>query len=142
MAIEKTFSIIKPDAVAKNVIGEIYSRFERAGLTIIASKMIHMTKEQAEGFYAVHYDRPFFEELTTFMSSGQCLVMALEKNNAVVAWRETIGATNPAEAAKGTIRKDFATSLGENAVHGADSDENANIEIRFFFTESELISNQ
>jgi nucleoside-diphosphate kinase len=101
-----------------------------------------MTKAQAEGFYEVHKERPFYEELTTFMSSGPCMVLALEKDNAVSAWRETIGATNPDEAAEGTIRKDFATNLGENAVHGSDSDENAQKEIGFFFTESELIANQ
>lgn len=138
----RTYAMIKPDAIRNGHMGRILDRVLSAGFKIIGAKLIRMTKEQAEGFYAVHSERPFFEELTTFMSSGQCLVMALEKDNAVVAWRETIGATNPAEAAKGTIRKDFATSLGENAVHGADSDENANIEIRFFFTESELISNQ
>lgn len=138
----RTYAMIKPDAIRNGHMGRILDRVLSAGFKIICARLIRMTKEQAEGFYAVHSDRPFFEELTTFMSSGQCLVMALEKDNAVVSWRETIGATNPAEAAKGTIRKDFATSLGENAVHGADSDENANIEIRFFFTESELISNQ
>ena len=138
----RTYAMIKPDAIRNGHMGKILDRVLSSGFKILGAKLIRMTKEQAEGFYAVHSERPFFEELTTFMSSGQCLVMALEKNNAVVAWRETIGATNPAEAAKGTIRKDFATSLGENAVHGADSDENANIEIRFFFTESELISNQ
>ena len=138
----RTYAMIKPDAIRNGHMGRILDRVLSSGFKILGAKLIRMTKEQAEGFYAVHSDRPFFEELTTFMSSGQCLVMALEKDNAVVAWRETIGATNPAEAAKGTIRKDFAKSLGENAVHGADSDENANIEIRFFFTESELISNQ
>ena len=138
----RTYAMIKPDAIRNGHMGRILDRVLNSGFKILGAKLIRMTKEQAEGFYAVHSDRPFFEELTTFMSSGQCLVMALEKDNAVVSWRETIGATNPAEAAKGTIRKDFATSLGENAVHGADSDENANIEIRFFFTESELISNQ
>jgi len=138
----RTYAMIKPDAIRNGHMGRILDRVLSSGFKILGAKLIRMTKEQAEGFYAVHSDRPFFEELTTFMSSGQCLVMALEKDNAVVAWRETIGATNPAEAAQGTIRKDFATSLGENAVHGADSDENANIEIRFFFTESELISNQ
>ena len=138
----RTYAMIKPDAIRNGHMGRILDRVLSSGFKILGAKLIRMTKEQAEGFYAVHSDRPFFEELTTFMSSGQCLVMALEKDNAVVAWRETIGATNPTEAAKGTIRKDFATSLGENAVHGADSDENANIEIRFFFTESELISNQ
>ena len=138
----RTYAMIKPDAIRNGHMGRILDRILSSGFKILGAKLIRMTKEQAEGFYAVHSDRPFFEELTTFMSSGQCLVMALEKDNAVVAWRETIGATNPAEADKGTIRKDFAKSLGENAVHGADSDENANIEIRFFFTESELISNQ
>ena len=138
----RTYAMIKPDAIRNGHMGRILDRVLSSGFKILGAKLIRMTKEQAEGFYAVHSERPFFEELTTFMSSGQCLVMALEKDNAVVAWRETIGATNPAEAAIGTIRKDFAKSLGENAVHGADSDENANIEIRFFFTESELISNQ
>ena len=138
----RTYAMIKPDAIRNGHMGRILDRVLSSGFKILGAKLIRMTKEQAEGFYAVHSDRPFFEELTTFMSSGQSLVMALEKDNAVMSWRETIGATNPAEAAKGTIRKDFATSLGENAVHGADSDENANIEIRFFFTESELISNQ
>ena len=138
----RTYAMIKPDAIRNGHMGRILDRILNSGFKILGAKLIRMTKEQAEGFYAIHSERPFFEELTTFMSSGQSLVMALEKDNAVMAWRETIGATNPAEAAKGTIRKDFATSLGENAVHGADSDENANIEIRFFFTESELISNQ
>ena len=138
----RTYAMIKPDAIRNGHMGQILDRVLSSGFKILGAKLIRMTKEQAEGFYAVHSERPFFEELTTFMSSGQCLVMALEKDNAVVAWRETIGATNPVEAAEGTIRKDFATSLGENAVHGADSDENANIEMKFFFTESELISNQ
>ena len=138
----RTYAMIKPDAIRNGHMGKILDRVLSSGFKILGAKLIRMTKEQAEGFYAVHSERPFFEELTTFMSSGQCLVMALEKDNAVVAWRETIGATNPVEAAEGTIRKDFATSLGENAVHGADSDENANIEMKFFFTESELISNQ
>jgi len=138
----RTYAMIKPDAIRNGHMGRILDRVLSSGFKILGAKLIRMTKEQAEGFYAVHSERPFFEELTTFMSSGQCLVMALEKDNAVVAWRETIGATNPVEAAEGTIRKDFATSLGENAVHGADSDENANIEMKFFFTESELISNQ
>ena len=119
----RTYAMIKPDAIRNGYMGRILDRILSSGFKILGAKLIRMTKQQAEGFYAVHSDRPFFEELTTFMSSGQCLVMALEKDNAVVAWRETIGATNPAEAAKGTIRKDFATSLGENAVHGADSDD-------------------
>ena len=113
-----------------------------AGFKILGAKLIRLTKAQAEGFYAIHKEKPFFNELTTFMSSGQTMVLALEKDNAVSAWRATIGATNPEEAEDGTIRKKFATSLSENAVHGADSDENAEIEISFFFTDSELISNQ
>ncbi len=138
----KTFAIIKPDAVKNGYTGKIYDRILEADFKILSAKLMKMTKAQAEGFYAVHKERPFYEELTTFMSSGACMVLALEKDNAVVAWRETIGATNPNEAAEGTIRKDFATSLGENAVHGSDSDENAEKEIGFFFTESELIANQ
>jgi nucleoside-diphosphate kinase len=137
----QTFSMIKPDAVRNGYMGKILDRIIEADFKILGAKLIRMTKAQAEGFYAIHRERPFFQELTTFMSSGKTMVLALEKENAVSAWRDTIGATNPAEAADGTIRKDFATSLGENAVHGADSDENAAIEIGFFFTDSELISN-
>jgi len=138
----QTFSMIKPDAVRNGYMGKILDRIIEADFKILGAKLIRMTKAQAEGFYAIHRERPFFQELTTFMSSGKTMVLALEKENAVSAWRDTIGATNPAEAADGTIRKDFATSLGENAVHGADSDENAAIEIGFFFTNSELISNE
>jgi nucleoside-diphosphate kinase len=138
----RTFVIIKPDAVKNRYTGKIYDRILQTGFTILSAKLLKMTLAQAEGFYAVHRERPFYGELTTFMSSGACMVLALEKENAVAAWRETIGATNPEEAAEGTIRKDFATSLGENAVHGSDSDENAEKEIAFFFTESELISNK
>jgi nucleoside-diphosphate kinase len=138
----RTFVIIKPDAVKNRYTGKIYDRILQAGFTILSAKLLKMTLIQAEGFYAVHRERPFYGELTTFMSSGACMVLALEKENAVAAWRETIGATNPEEAAEGTIRKDFATSLGENAVHGSDSDENAEKEIAFFFAESELISNK
>ena len=137
----RTFSMIKPDAVRNGYMGKILDRIIEADFKILGAKLIRMTKAQAEGFYAIHRERPFFQELTTFMSSGKAMVLALEKENAVSAWRDTIGATNPAEAIDGTIRKDFATSLGENAVHGADSDENAAIEIGFFFTDSELISN-
>ena len=137
----RTFSMIKPDAVRNGYMGKILDRIIEADFKILGAKLIRMTKAQAEGFYAIHRERPFFQELTTFMSSGKTMVLALEKENAVSAWRDTIGATNPAEAVDGTIRKDFATSLGENAVHGADSDENAAIEIGFFFTDSELISN-
>jgi len=136
----RTFAIIKPDAVKNRYTGKIYDQILQAGFTILSAKLLKMTLIQAEGFYAVHRERPFYGELTTFMSSGACMVLALEKENAVAAWRETIGATNPEEAAEGTIRKDFATSLGENAVHGSDSDENAEKEIAFFFAESELIS--
>lgn len=138
----RTFAMIKPDAVRNGYMGKILDRIIEADFKIIGAKLIRMTKAQAEGFYAIHRERPFFQELTTFMSSGKAMVLALEKENAVSAWRDTIGATNPAEAVDGTIRKDFATSLGENAVHGADSDENAAIEIGFFFTDSELISNE
>ena len=138
----RTFAMIKPDAVQNGYMGKILDRIFEADFKILGAKLIRMTKAQAEGFYAIHRERPFFQELTTFMSSGKAMVLALEKENAVSAWRDTIGATNPAEAVDGTIRKDFATSLVENAVHGADSDENAAIEIGFFFTNSELISNE
>ena len=140
--INRTFAIIKPDAVKNRYTGKIYDRILQNDFTILSAKLLKMTLVQAEGFYLVHRERPFYGELTTFMSSGACMVLALEKENAVAAWRETIGATNPEEAAEGTIRKDFATSLGENAVHGSDSDENAEKEIAFFFTESELLSNK
>jgi nucleoside-diphosphate kinase len=134
-----TFGIIKPDAVAKGHTGKIIDRIIGAGFKIRGMKLIHQTLEQAEGFYAVHKERPFFGELTGFMSSGPCVVVALEKENAVPAWRDLMGATNPAEAAEGTLRKDFAGSIGENAVHGSDSDENAAIEIAYFFTDRELV---
>ena len=130
---EQTLSIIKPDAVAKNVIGQIYSRFENAGFRIVASKMIHLNQEMAEGFYAVHKDRPFFNDLMKFMTSGPVMVQVLEGENAVAKHREIMGATNPKEADEGTIRADFAESLDENAVHGSDSLENAAIEIAYFF---------
>ena len=134
-----TFGIIKPDAVAKGHSGKIIDRIIRAGFKIRGMRLIHQSLEQAEGFYAVHKERPFFGELTAFMSSGPCIVLALEKQNAVPAWRELMGSTNPAEAAEGTLRKDFAGSIGENAVHGSDSDENAAIEIAYFFAESDLV---
>ena len=133
MAIEQTLSIIKPDAVAKNVIGEIYSRFEKAGLKIIKAQMIHLSKAEAEGFYEVHKERPFFKDLVTFMISGPVMIQALEGENAVLRNRELMGATNPKEAEKGTIRADFAESIDANAVHGSDSLENAKIEIDYFF---------
>ena len=138
MAIERTISIIKPDAVAKNVIGEIYTRFEKGGLQIIAAKMKHLSKSEAEGFYAVHKERPFFGELVEFMTSGPVMIQVLEGENAVNRNRELMGATNPAEAAPGTIRADFAKSIDENAVHGSDSVENAKIEIDYFFSEDEI----
>ena len=133
MAIEQTLSIIKPDAVAKNVIGEIYSRFEKAGFKIIKAQMIHLSKEEAEGFYEVHKERPFFNDLVTFMISGPVMIQALEGENAVLMNRELMGATNPKEADAGTIRADFADSIDANAVHGSDSLENAKIEIDYFF---------
>jgi len=133
MTIEQTLSIIKPDAVAKNVIGEIYTRFEKANLKIIKAMMVHLSKEEAEGFYAVHKERPFFNDLVTFMTSGPVMIQALEGDNAVLKNRELMGATNPKEADPGTIRADFAESIDANAVHGSDSLENAKIEIEYFF---------
>jgi nucleoside-diphosphate kinase len=140
MAVEWTLSIAKPDAVAKNVIGEIYSRFERAGLKIIASKMVLLSKERAEAFYAVHKGRPFFNDLVKFMISGPVQVQVLEGENAIAKNREIMGATNPKEAAKGTIRADFAASIDENAVHGSDASETAKEEIAFFFSPNEIFS--
>lgn len=133
MAIERTLSIIKPDAVAKNVIGKIYSRFETNGLKIVAARMANLTQAEAEGFYAVHKERPFFKDLVKFMISGPVMVQALEGENAVLKNRELMGATNPKEAAAGTIRADFAESIDANAVHGSDSAENAATEIAYFF---------
>ena len=138
MAIEQTFSIIKPDAVGKNVIGEITSRFEKNGLQIIASKMLHLTRDQAEGFYAVHNGRPFFNDLISFMISGPVVVQVLEGENAISKNRELMGATNPADADPGTIRADFAKTVDENAVHGSDAPETAAEEIKFFFGEDGL----
>lgn len=133
MAIEQTFSIIKPDAVAKNVIGEIYSRFEKAGLRIVAARMLHLSKEQAGEFYAVHKERPFYGELVNYMTSGPVMVQVLEGENAIAKNREVMGATNPKDAAPGTIRADFANDITENAVHGSDAPETAKQEIAFFF---------
>jgi nucleoside-diphosphate kinase len=134
-----TFGIIKPDAVRAGKQGTIIQRILDNGFNIRGMKLIHQTKKQAEGFYAVHAGKGFYEELTEFMSSGPCVVLALEKENAVKAWRDLMGATNPAEAAEGTLRKEFAISIGENAVHGSDSDENAAIEISYFFSKLELV---
>lgn len=140
MAVERTLSIIKPDAVAKNVIGKIYSRFETNGLKIVASKMVHLSQAEAEGFYAVHKARPFFNDLVKFMISGPVMVQVLEGEGAVLKNRELMGATNPKEAAPGTIRADFAESIDANAVHGSDSAENAAIEIAYFFPASQVYS--
>jgi len=139
MAIERTFSIIKPDATERNLTGKIIDKFESAGLRVVASKRIHMSREQAEGFYAVHKDRPFFGELVEFMMSGPVVVQVLEGENAIAKNREVMGATNPAEAAPGTIRAEFARSIGENSVHGSDAPETAAEEIKFFFTDAEIV---
>ena len=138
MAIERTISIIKPDAVAKNVIGDIYTRFEKAGLKVVAARMIHLSQEQAEGFYAEHKERPFFGALVSFMTSGPVMVQVLEGEGAVLKNRDLMGATNPADADAGTIRADFAQSIDENAAHGSDSTESAAREISYFFTEDQL----
>ena len=138
MALERTLSIIKPDAVAKNVIGEIESRFEKAGLRIVAMKMMHLSREKAEGFYAEHKERPFFKDLVDFMTSGPVVVQVLEGENAILANRDLMGATNPQEAAAGTIRADFAQSIDANAVHGSDSAESAAREVSYFFADDEI----
>ena len=138
MAVERTISIIKPDAVAKNVIGEIYSRFEKAGLRIVAAKMMHLSQEKAGAFYEVHSGRPFYNDLVAFMTSGPVMVQVLEGENAIMANREIMGATNPKEAAPGTIRADFADSIDANAVHGSDGADTAKAEIAFFFNEGEI----
>jgi len=133
MAVEQTLSIIKPDGVQKNLIGEIYSRFEKAGLEIVAARMLHLSKEQAQGFYAVHKDRPFYNDLVNYMTSGPVVVSALSGEGAILKHREIMGATNPAEADAGTIRADFAESIEENICHGSDAAETAAVEIAFFF---------
>ena len=138
MAIERTISIIKPDAVAKNVIGDIYTRFEQANLNIVAARMIHLSQQQAEGFYAEHKERPFFNDLVSFMTSGPVIVQVLEGEGAVLKNRDLMGATNPADADAGTIRADFAQSIDENAVHGSDSTESAAREIAYFFADDQL----
>ena len=140
MAVERTLSIIKPDAVAKNVIGEIYSRFEKNGVKIIAARMMHLSRTQAEGFYAVHKTRPFFNDLVSFMISGPVMVQVLEGNNAIARNRELMGATDPRKADKGTIRADFAQSIDANAVHGSDALTTAATEISFFFPLSQVYS--
>jgi nucleoside-diphosphate kinase len=140
VALERTLSIIKPDAVAKDVIGEIYTRFERAGLKIVAARMKHLSRAEAETFYAVHRERPFFNDLVAFMTSGPVMIQVLEGENAIALNRELMGATNPQEAAPGTIRADFANSIDANAVHGSDAPETAAIEIACFFGENDIIS--
>ena len=137
-----TFGIIKPDAVRGGKVGNIIQRITDAGFRLRAMKLVHMTRRQAEGFYAVHRERPFFGELTQFMSGGPCVVLALEKANAVRAWRDLMGATDPAKADAGTIRREFADSIGENAVHGSDSEENARVEIAYFFSQLELVNGE
>lgn len=139
MAVTRTFSIIKPDATKRNLTGAVTAKLEEAGLRVVASKRIHMTREQAEGFYAVHKERPFFGELVAFMMSEPVVVQVLEGEDAVKRNRDVMGATNPAEADEGTIRKEFALSIGENTVHGSDSEENAAIEIAFFFNDDEIV---
>jgi nucleoside-diphosphate kinase len=142
MAHERTLAILKPDCVRKDLIGEVLSRIQDAGFDVCALKMINMTKAEAEGFYAVHEGKPFFDELTDFMSSGPCVPVVLEKDNAIADFRELIGATNPADADEGTIRSDFADSIGENIVHGSDSVENGLKEAGYFFPEHEIVANK
>jgi nucleoside-diphosphate kinase len=139
--VERTLCILKPDCVKKNLTGEVLARIEKAGFTILGMKMVKLTKETAGGFYAVHRARPFFNDLVAFMSSGKCVPIALEKENAVADYRALIGATDPKDAAPGTIRKDFASSKGENIAHGSDSVDNGRIEIAYFFSEKELVEN-
>ncbi len=139
MAVQRTFSIIKPDATRRNITGKIIAMFEEAGLRVVASKRIHMTREQAEGFYAVHKGRPFFDELVEFMISEPVVVQVLEGEDAIARNRQVMGATNPQEAAEGTIRREFALSIGENSVHGSDAEETAAQEISFFFSDEEIV---
>ena len=140
MALERTLSIIKPDGVKRNLIGQVFSRFEANDLRIVATKMLHLSLREAEGFYAVHRERPFYGELTKFMSSGPVMVSVLEGDNAINLHRDVMGATNPAQAAEGTIRKDFALSIGENTVHGSDAPETAATEIAYFFADTEIVN--
>ena len=141
MAVERTLAILKPDCVRKNLIGEVLRRIQEAGFAVQALKMITLTKEEAQGFYAVHEGKPFFEELTDFMSSGPCVPVVLEKEQAIEDFRALIGATDPAEADEGTIRRDFADSVGQNIVHGSDSPENGKLEASYFFPEHEIVAN-
>jgi nucleoside-diphosphate kinase len=139
MAVERTLAIIKPDSLEKGIIGEIVKRIDDASLKVVGMKMLHLGKAKAEGFYAVHKDKPFYESLVKFMVSGPCVVMALEADGAIKLWRDTMGVTNPEEAAEGTIRRDFGTSIERNAVHGSDAPETAKLEIGFFFEPGELV---
>ena len=139
MALERTFSIVKPDATKRNITGKVIAKLEEGGLRVVASKRIHMTQEQAEGFYGVHRERPFFNDLVAFMTSGPVVVQVLEGENAIARNREIMGATNPAEAAEGTIRKEFAESIEANSVHGSDAPETAAEEIKFFFSDDEIV---
>jgi nucleoside-diphosphate kinase len=139
LVVERTLAILKPDCLKKNVAGEVIARIEKAGFTILGMRMVRLTKETAGGFYTVHRERPFFNDLVTFMSSGKCVPIALEKENAVADFRALIGATDPKDAAPGTIRKDFASSKGENIVHGSDSVENGRLEIAYFFAEKDIV---
>ena len=138
MALERTFSIVKPDGVSRNLIGEVYRRFEQAGLRVVAARMVHLSQREAEGFYAVHRERPFFKDLVKYMTSGPVMVQVLEGENAIAKNREVMGATNPEKAAEGTIRKTFASNIERNAVHGSDAPETAAVEIAFFFSTAEL----
>jgi nucleoside-diphosphate kinase len=138
MALERTFSIVKPDGVSRNLIGEIYSRFEKAGLSVIAARMVHLSQAEAEGFYAVHRERPFFKDLVKFMTSGPVMVQVLQGENAIARNREIMGATDPKKAAPGTIRADLALSIDQNTVHGSDAPETAAVEIAYFFRTTEL----
>jgi nucleoside-diphosphate kinase len=137
--VERTLAILKPDCVRKHVMGQVLARIEQAGFRILSMKLVHLTKETAGGFYAVHRGRPFYDELVAFMSSGPCMPIALEKENAVADFRKLIGATDPKEAAPGTIRRDFASSKGENIVHGSDSPENGRIEVGYFFADKDIL---
>jgi nucleoside-diphosphate kinase len=139
MALERTLSIVKPDGVSRNLIGQVYSRLEKAGLSLIAARMLHLSQREAEGFYAVHRERPFFKDLVKYMTSGPVVVQVLEGENAVARNREIMGATDPAKAAEGTIRKEFSRSIGENSVHGSDAPETARQEIAYWFSETEVV---
>lgn len=142
MAVQRTLAILKPDCVRKNLVGEVLRRIQEAGFTLRAMKLVRLTKQEAEGFYAVHEDKPFFDDLTDFMSSGPCVPVVLEKENAIQDFRELIGATNPEEAEEGTVRSDFADSIEQNIVHGSDAPDTSAFEVGYFFAEHEIVANQ